>query len=151
MTNDELDILEDSKAKAALEEPESDDDPAEIQAPKIDRRKKGNNVRTEKQVAAFEKVKEIRDQKRKERAELREVQKEELKKVIEEKVVKKAISIKKKQIKQQAALDEISDDETPIEQIKKIVARPKPVQPKPKITAHISAVKPEPQVQIYFV
>ena len=40
------------------------------------------------------------------------------KKAIEEKIVKKALSIKKKEIKKQEILDEISDDETPIEQIK---------------------------------
>ena len=34
---------------------------------------------------------------------------------LEDKVVKKAISIKKKQIKKEATLDEISDDETPIQ------------------------------------
>ena len=40
------------------------------------------------------------------------------KKAIEQKIVKKALSIKKKEIKKQEILDEISDDETPIEQIK---------------------------------
>jgi hypothetical protein len=38
---------------------------------------------------------------------------------MEEKIVKKAISIKKKQILKQKVLDEISDDETPIEEVKK--------------------------------
>lgn len=52
---------------------------------------------------------------------------------LEEKVVKKAISIKKKQIKKQSALDEISDDDTPIEKVKAIaikkiapIEKPKP-------------------------
>jgi hypothetical protein len=40
------------------------------------------------------------------------------KKAIEQKIVKKALSIKKKEIKRQEILDEISDDETPIEKIK---------------------------------
>ena len=40
------------------------------------------------------------------------------KSALEEKVVAKAISIKKKQIKKQSALDEISDDDTPIEVVK---------------------------------
>ena len=40
------------------------------------------------------------------------------KKAIEQKIVKKALSIKKKEIKKQEILDEISDDETPIEKIK---------------------------------
>ena len=37
---------------------------------------------------------------------------------LEEKIVKKAVSIKKKQLKQQIALDAISDDDTPIEELK---------------------------------
>lgn len=45
----------------------------------------------------------------------------ERKKELESKIVKKAISIKKKQIKKEAILDEISDDDTPIEEIKEIV------------------------------
>jgi hypothetical protein len=44
--------------------------------------------------------------------------KQEQKKALEQKIVKKALSIKKKEIKKQEVLDEISDDETPIEKIK---------------------------------
>ena len=44
---------------------------------------------------------------------------------MEQKIVKKAISIKKKQILKEAALDEISDDETPMEAIKQIVKKKK--------------------------
>ena len=52
---------------------------------------------------------------------------------LEQKIVKKAISIKKKQIKKEAALDEISDDETPIQKIKQIAKRmPQPVEQQPK-------------------
>ena len=54
------------------------------------------------------------------------------KKALEEKVLAKAVSIKKKQIKKQVVLDEISDDETPIEKIKEIAKKIKPVEkPKP--------------------
>jgi hypothetical protein len=52
---------------------------------------------------------------------------EEYKKQVEEKVIKKAIAIKKKQIKQQMVLDEISSDDEPIEEIipkmRKTIAR----------------------------
>ena len=48
------------------------------------------------------------------------------KKELEEKIVKKAIAIKKKEIKRKAVLDEISDDETPIEEIKKVAMKVKP-------------------------
>jgi hypothetical protein len=59
------------------------------------------------------------------------------KKEIEEKIVKKAIAIKKKQIKAKAILEEISDDDdTPIEEVKKIatkiaVKKAVPVEPEP--------------------
>ena len=42
---------------------------------------------------------------------------------LEEKIVKKAVAIKKKQIKKQIALDDISDDDTSLEEIKKIVKK----------------------------
>ena len=45
---------------------------------------------------------------------------------LEDKVVKKAISIKKKQIKKEQILDEISDDETPMEKIKEIAKKEEP-------------------------
>jgi len=55
---------------------------------------------------------------------------------LEDKIVKKAISIKKKQIKKEQILDEISDDETPIQKIKEIAKKknhPAPQQePKPQ-------------------
>ena len=55
---------------------------------------------------------------------------------LEQKIVKKAISIKKKQIIKEAALDEISDDEAPMEAIKQIEKKKKqpvpPVEEKPK-------------------
>jgi len=38
----------------------------------------------------------------------------------EEKLIKKAIATKKKQIKRDAVLDEVSDDETPIEKVKEL-------------------------------
>ena len=62
----------------------------------------------------------------------------ERKKQIEEKIVKKAVAIKKKEIKKRAVLDEISDDDTPIEEVKKIAKKipqktTQPVEPeKPK-------------------
>ena len=57
-----------------------------------------------------------------------------LKNLLEEKVVAKAISIKKKQIKKQSALDEISDDDTPIEVVKAGAKLAKPSIPKPSFT-----------------
>jgi len=100
----------------------------------------------EKEVVAPIKVKKERTQKQKDAFERCILKKKECaskrnddakrlaafdKAALEEKVVKKAISIKKKQIKKQSALDEISDDDTPIEKVKEIAKRPPIVKPKP--------------------
>ena len=48
---------------------------------------------------------------------------------LEAKIVKKAIAIKKRQIKSEAALNNISDDDTPIQKIKEIAKKiPAPVE-----------------------
>jgi DNA-binding PadR family transcriptional regulator len=102
-----------------------------VKAPKLDRRTKGAYERTEAQKAATERLKAaaiLRTERiRKEKAEQEELNK----KAFEEKVVQKAIAVKKKQLKQ-AILDEISDDDTPIEEIKQIVKQKKVTIPKPK-------------------
>ena len=96
--------------------------------------------RTEAQKEATRKMLEARDKKRAERPSvaavkqdlkaLREQQIEELKaqavKDYQDSLVKKAISIKKKQIKKKAELDEISDDDTSMEEIRKIAKRQSP-------------------------
>ena len=105
----------------------------------------------EKEVVAPIKVKKERTQKQKDAFERCILKKKECaskrnedakrlaafdKAALEEKVIKKAISIKKKQIKKQSALDEISDDDTPIEKVKEIAKKVAPVKQieKPKIT-----------------
>ena len=79
--------------------------------------------RTPAQLKAFEKARETAKLNAEMRKAERELRAEEERKVLEEKVVKKAISVKKKQIKQQAVLDEISDDETDMVEIQKIVKK----------------------------
>ncbi len=71
----------------------------------------------------FEKARETARVNAEKRKAERDVRAEEERKLMEEKIVKKAISLKKKQIKQQAVLDEISDDDTPIEKIKEIIKK----------------------------
>lgn len=68
--------------------------------------------RSEKQIEAFKKARENRMSKI-------EINNTEKKRLLEEKILSKALSIKKKQIKKGYYLDSISDDETPIEEIKK--------------------------------
>jgi hypothetical protein len=84
---------------------------------------------TEKQLEALKKGQQTRDANAKKRREEAERKAEEDRKIIEAKIVKKAISIKKKEIKKQAALDEISDDDTPIQKIKEISQPLKKVVP----------------------
>jgi hypothetical protein len=113
------------------EEPEEEDDEKNEgyyydKPPKEDKPKK---PRTEKQLEQLRQArvkalvtKELkRKEKEQEQAKIKKMldeTKQEQKKALEQKVVKKALSIKKKEIKKQEVLDEISDDETPIEKIK---------------------------------
>jgi flagellum-specific peptidoglycan hydrolase FlgJ len=87
---------------------------------------------SEKQMESLKKGQQIRDENARKRKEMAEQKAAEDKKILEQKIVKKAISIKKKEIKRQAALDDVSEDETPIQKIKEIarkVAEPKEVKP----------------------
>jgi hypothetical protein len=72
---------------------------------------------TEKQLEALKKGQQKRNENREKNRLEKEKKEEEERKILEEKLVKKAIAVKKKQIKKQAVLDEISDDETPIEKV----------------------------------
>jgi len=84
-----------------------------------------------------EKTKERQIQKRLEQEAIEdEVQKRlnEYKTGLEQKVVRKAISIKKKQIKKEALLEEISDDETPIQKIKEIAKKKNHPAPQPPVS-----------------
>lgn len=67
--------------------------------------------------------------------------------LFEAKIVRKALSVKKKQIKRDSVLDEISDDETPIEDVKKLQSK-QPKQPKqPKAPVYDAPAEPK----FYFV
>lgn len=75
---------------------------------------------TEKQLEALKRGQEKRDENARLRKDAAEKKAAEDKLKLEQKIVKKAISIKKKELKRQAALDAVSDDETPIEKIKEL-------------------------------
>lgn len=112
-----------------------------------DKPKKPKRVLNETQKANLAKGREIAMQKKKERDALINAQKAENKKRIEERrkelellreekrnkienrIVEKAISIRKKQIKKEKMLEEISDDDTSITEIQKIkrASRPKKI------------------------
>ena len=122
-----LTLLETSKPED-LDESDDDD---EVQAAKKDKNVAYNETevkqkkpRSEKQIIAFQKAREtarVNAENRKIVAEMRAKEEQER---LEQRIVKKAISIKKKEIKKQAALDNISDDDTPIAEIKKISSLP---------------------------
>jgi hypothetical protein len=105
-----------------------DEEEEEIMTPKKAPAKK---ERTEAQKLAFEKCKQQRELNAKKRADDAKKLMEYEKKALEEKLIAKAVSLKKKQIKKQVVLDEISDDETPIEKVKEMAKKIKPVE-KPK-------------------
>ena len=87
-----------------------------IEAPK---EKKERRPKTQRQLDALHAGRSIKNAqvRREARAEADEI----MKKRIEEKVVKKAVSIKKKQIMKEAVLDDISDEDIPAEVIQKII------------------------------
>ena len=124
-------------------EEEVEEEVAEVEDNSIQATKK---PRTQKQIDAFQKVIEKRNENRKMRAEQKQILKEEEKVILENKIIKKAVSIKKKQIKKELVLDDISDDDEPIEEIKqKIVKSKKRVLPPLPQTPVI------PQIQYSFV
>lgn len=82
---------------------------------------KAKKPRSQKQIDAFARALEIKKEKALARKTERDLNAGLEKVKLEEKIVKKAVAIKKKQIKKQIALDDISDDDTPLEEIKKIV------------------------------
>lgn len=104
--------------------------------------KKPKKIPTEKQLEAMRLGRIKRDEQIKLRKEIAEQEKANQKKLLEDKIVKKAISIKKKEIKKSVMLDEISDDDTPIEEIKTTM-KAKPIQ-KQVVATHQSAPKAQP-------
>ena len=117
-------IIEDLEDLAILEEPkeqepelvESDEENVEITKPI-------KKPRSAKQIEAFKQILILRDEKRKTRADDKKIKELEEKKILEAKIIKKAITLKKKQIKKQIALDEISDDDEDIEIIKQKIVK----------------------------
>jgi hypothetical protein len=107
---------------------------------------KPKKPRTEKQIIAFNLVLEKRNENRRQRALAREKEEDEEKKAIEEKIIKKAQSIKKKQIKKELVLDNISDDDEPVENIKKRIMKRDEREKKAVIIPVIPAIPEKPRV-----
>ena len=106
--------------------------------------------KSEKQLESFKRAREKRmenvNRRKQEIQELERQAKEEL----DKKIVSKAISIKKKMIKQNAELDTVSDDDTPLEEVMKIAKKKPAITQKPKaVKKQVSVVESqqEPQYQ----
>lgn len=96
----------------------------------LPKKEKPKRVLNEAQLAGMKKGRDALALRNAEKKAQKEAEEIERKKQFEEKVVSKAISIKKKLLKQEILLDDISDDETPIEEIKEKVIAKKQVAPK---------------------
>ena len=97
-----------------------------------DQQVKPKRVLSEKQKEGLQRGRERRDELRRERAEEKTRQEDEYKKVVEQKVVKKAIQIKKKQLKQQKIIEPDSDTDSevpPPRQRKPTATQARPTQP----------------------
>jgi len=95
-------------------------------APKVKRE------RTEKQKEHFARLSELNKKRYEEKRQQKEEEEYQRKKELEKKVIDKAIKIKKKLIKKEKILEELSDDDTPIEKPKRVerqASRPIPQEP----------------------
>jgi hypothetical protein len=130
LENEKVEEVEESQSQPEIK-PDCINGKEVAQTPQETPLLKQKKPRTEKQLQAFEKAKAIRDANAAKRKEEQRIREEQAKKIAEEKIVKKAIAIKKKEIKKQAVLDEISDDDTPIEKVKQIATKQSQEPPKP--------------------
>jgi len=126
--------LEESNTEDTEENDEKEEEIVEtIQAVKSnsDSRPLGlKKERTPKQIETFEKARITREaniKKKKEEAERIAIEE---KKIKEEKLIKKAVAVRKKQLKREELLNELSDDETPVQKDKEVVKKVVPVIPK---------------------
>jgi hypothetical protein len=121
----EPELLPASPAQLIKEESDDDESVLEIQ-------KKPTRPRTAKQIEQFKKVVENKMKNASERKKQAEIKAEADKIELEDKLVKKAIAVKKKQIKKQKIIDDISSDE---EEGDQVIQKMKPVKAKPAINA----------------
>lgn len=124
--------------KVVVEEPidnESSDEEIEVK-PKI------KKERTPAQVAAFKKAMEVRDANKAKRQEEKKALEEMAKKQLEEKIVRKAIAIKKKQIKQEKIVEPESESEEEQPPARPVQAQAYKQDYTPKVKPQAQAYKP---------
>jgi hypothetical protein len=156
MSEEDLAIL--SEEIVEEEQPVSEDECIQIKKPvkkKVYKKKepvegeepKPKRERTPAQIAAWERCLANRTKNREDRKKIQDEDakllteyKKQLAKKTETKIVKKAVGIKKKQIVREEEIDEISEDETPIEVVKEIIKKRRQPVPKKQLPA-----KPQPE------
>jgi len=97
---------------------------------------KEKKPRTAGQIASFLKAQEVRKANSIKRKEEMNILADQQKKELEKKILKKALAIKKREVRSRLVLDTIEDDDEPVEsvleKVKKIASKtPKPVAPPP--------------------
>ena len=120
-------IEESNEPLQASKEEKEEEIPTALCEPPVKPKRKASEKQLEAMALGRLKRFELIDMRKKQA----QIDRENEKKQLEEKIVQKAISIKKKEIKKSLVLDEISDDETPIEESKTAV-KAKKQQPPPK-------------------
>jgi hypothetical protein len=156
MSEEDLAIL--SEEIVEEEQPVSEDECIQIKKPvkkKVYKKKepvegeepKPKRERTEAQKQAWERCLANRQKNREDRKKIQDEDakllaeyKKQLSKKTETKIVKKAVGIKKKQIIREEEIDEISEDETPIEVVKEIIKKRR----QPAVKKQLPA-KPQPE------
>ena len=115
---------------------------------------KPKRERTEAQKKAWERCLASRQKNREDRKKIQDEDakllaeyKKQLAKKTETKIVKKAVGIKKKQIVREEEIDEISEDETPIEVVKEIIKKRRQPAPTKQLPSK-QYVEPEPQKMV---
>ena len=112
---------------------------------------KQKRVMSEKQKSILENARKVRmanfEKRQEERqviAKEKELKKEEREKDIERKIIKKAVCIKKKEILEEALLNDELDDEIPDEVVQKIIKKQRAKKSTPPIKQAVEPVEPEP-------
>jgi len=104
-------------------------------------------IEKRKQIAEEKRlIREAEDELKREEKALQDAEK---KREIERKIVKKAVVIKKREILEQTALDEISDDDIPDKLIQKIVKKQQLAKKTKSVVQPIETPVPEPVVPKY--
>lgn len=160
MSQEDLEVLTEEVVEE--EQPVSEDECIQVKKPvkkpiykkKEPAEPKPKRERTEAQKKAWEKCLANRQKNREDRKKIQDEDakllaeyKKQLAKKTESKIVKKAVGIKKKQIVREEEIDEISEDETPIEVVKEIIKKRRQPAPKKQLPPK-SQPEPEPQKMV---